>query len=65
MGEWTYSSANVDIGIRLRLVVRFTPRSLYLQGKRPQYPFEQEVGCTPEQVWTLALLGIEPQASSP
>jgi hypothetical protein len=35
MGEWRYSSTILDLGIRWRLVVSFTPLLLYPRGKSP------------------------------
>jgi hypothetical protein len=34
----------LDFGTRWRLVVSFTPRPLYLQGKRPRYPLDRRLG---------------------
>jgi hypothetical protein len=34
MREWKYSSAILDLGIRLKWVVNFTPRPLYLRGNK-------------------------------
>jgi hypothetical protein len=39
MGEWKYSSRILDLGIRWRWVVGFTPRPLYLRGNNPLYQF--------------------------
>jgi hypothetical protein len=41
--EWRYSST-YDLGARLRWVVSFTPRSLYPQGKKPQFPLVRRLG---------------------
>jgi hypothetical protein len=38
MGKWRNSSTIVDLGIRWRWVVSFTPRSLYYRRKSPRYP---------------------------
>jgi len=35
-----------DLGIRWGWVVSFTPRPLYPQGKRPQYPLDRRLGGT-------------------
>jgi hypothetical protein len=43
MGEWRYSSTVLDLGIRLRGMVSFTPRPLYLR-RSPQYPLERRLG---------------------
>jgi hypothetical protein len=34
----------LDLGTRLRWVVSFTPRSLYIQGKSPWYPLDRRLG---------------------
>jgi hypothetical protein len=52
MAEKGYSSTILDFCTRWRLVVSFTPRSLYLRGNSPRYPLYREAGWTPEPVWT-------------
>jgi hypothetical protein len=44
MGEWSYSSAILDLGTRWRRVVGFKPPSLYPQGKCPQYQLNRRLG---------------------
>jgi hypothetical protein len=39
-----YLHAFFDLGTRLRWVVSFTPRPLYLQGKIPRYAFDRRLG---------------------
>jgi hypothetical protein len=47
MGKWRYSSTILDLGIRWRRVVSFTPRSLYSQRKIPKYPLDRRL-CGPQ-----------------
>jgi hypothetical protein len=42
--EWMYSSIILDLGIRWRWVVSFTPRSLYSRGKTPRNPLVRRLG---------------------
>jgi hypothetical protein len=44
LGEWRYSSTNLDLGTRLWWVVSFTPRPLYLQEKSPRYSLDRRLG---------------------
>jgi hypothetical protein len=62
MGEWSYSSTILDLHIRWRLAVSFTPRSPYPWG----YPLDRRLGGA--QSWSrhcgvkknqLPLPGIE------
>jgi hypothetical protein len=41
MGEWKYISTNLDLGTRLKWVVKFTPRPLYHWGKSSRWAPEQ------------------------
>jgi hypothetical protein len=52
MGEWSYSSIALDLGIRRRWVVSFTPRPLYSRVNNPSIHW---IGgwVTPETVLTL------------
>jgi len=34
----------LDLGSRWRRAVNFTPRTLYLQGRRPWYPLDKRLG---------------------
>jgi hypothetical protein len=40
---WRYSSTVIDLGIRWRWVVSFTPRPLNLRGKSPLYPLDRRL----------------------
>jgi hypothetical protein len=72
IGEWRYSSTILDLDIRSRWVVSFTPRPLYSRGKSPWYPLDRRLGGP--QSWSvpcgveinlLPLPGIEPRTSIP
>jgi hypothetical protein len=43
VGDWRYSSAILDLGIRGRWVVSFTPLPLYPRGKIPRYPLDRRL----------------------
>jgi hypothetical protein len=44
MGKWRCSYTILDLGTRWRWMVSFTPLSLYLREKRPQYPIYMRLG---------------------
>jgi hypothetical protein len=48
IGEWKYSSTNLDLCTRWRRVVSFKPQSLYLRGKVPRRASTRDqLGTTP------------------
>jgi hypothetical protein len=47
-----YRSTFLDLDTSCSSVVSFTPLPFYLRGKSPPVPIGQEVGWTPEPVWT-------------
>jgi hypothetical protein len=49
--EWRYSSMHLDLGIRWRCVVSFTPSGLYPQEKSPWYPLDRRLDGL-QNVWT-------------
>jgi hypothetical protein len=46
-GLWRYSSTILELGIRWRWVVSFTPWLLYTRGKSPRYPLVRRM-CGPQ-----------------
>jgi hypothetical protein len=71
MGEWRISSTFLDLGIRWRRVVSFTPLLSYPRGNSARFPLHRRLGgpqnrsgrCGGEK--NLALTGIEPGPSTP
>jgi hypothetical protein len=62
----------LDLGTRWRWVVRFTPRPLYPQRKRPGYPLDRRLGgpqsrsgCGGEEKNSQPLSGFEPSIIQP
>jgi hypothetical protein len=45
MVKWRFSSTILDLGIRYRQVMSFTPRRLYCRVKSTRYPFDSIVSC--------------------
>jgi hypothetical protein len=71
MEESRYSSTILDLGIRWRWIVSFTPLPLYPRGNGLRFPLDGRLGepqsrsgCCGEEK-NVALLGIEPRPSSP
>jgi len=53
MGEWRYSSTHIlNLGARWKWVASFTPRPLFIWGKRPRYLLDRRLGESPEPVLT-------------
>jgi hypothetical protein len=44
MGEWRYSSTILDLGIKWKWMVSFTPQPLYLRRKSARYPLGRRPG---------------------
>jgi hypothetical protein len=66
-GEWRYSSTILDLGIRWRWAVSFTPQPLYSRRKIPRQPLDRRLrepqdrpGCCEVEQNLLPLPGIEP-----
>jgi len=66
-GSWGIAPHILDLGIRWRWVVSFTPRSFYSQGKSPWYPLDRRLGgpescsgCSGEETNSQPPPGIEP-----
>jgi hypothetical protein len=72
MGELRYSCIILDLGIRWRSMISFTPLPLYPQGKSPRYPLhdglagrQSQSGRCGVEKDCLSLPGIEPRPSIP
>jgi hypothetical protein len=44
MGEWRYSSTILDLSVRWRWLVSFTPQPLYPRGNSPRYSLDRNLG---------------------
>jgi hypothetical protein len=71
MGDWRYSSAILDLSIRWKWMINFTPLPLYPPGKSSRYPSDRRLfrlqsrsgRCGVGKIFLL--LELEPWASCP